>query len=58
MINYIKNISPTELIIITLILIVLFGGKIITRLARTSGEAVKEVKNIKKEFKKAVEDEN
>ncbi len=57
MFDFIKNISPTELIIIVLILIVLFGGKAIAgRLAKTSGETVKEIKKIKKEFTKAMED--
>ncbi len=58
MFNIIKNISPTELIIIVLILVVLFGGKLITRMARMSGETVKEVKKVKQEFTKIVNDEN
>ena len=56
MFDFIKNISPTELIIIVLILLVFFGGKAITNLARTSGETVKEIKKIKKEFTDAIED--
>ena len=56
MLDFIKNISPTELIIIVLILVVLFGGKAIAgRLAKTSGETVKEIKKIKREFTKAIE---
>ena len=58
MFNFRQNIGPTELIIIVLILLVFFGGKLITSLARTSGETVKEVKNIKKEFTKAIEDDD
>ena len=61
MFEFIKNIGPTELIIIVLILIVFFGGRAITRLARTSGETVKELKKAKKEFTTALEledDEN
>lgn len=58
MFAFLKNISSTELIIIVLILIVLFGGKVIARLGRTSGETVKELKNIKKEFTKALEDDS
>lgn len=53
--DFIKNISPTELIIVVLILIIFFGGRLVTNLARTSGETVKELKNIKKEFTKAIE---
>ena len=43
------------LIIIVLILVVFFGGKAITSLARSSGETVKEVKKIKKEFISSIE---
>lgn len=57
MMNFIKNIGPTELAIIALILVIFFGGKAISRLARTSGETVKELKNVKKEFTKAMEDD-
>lgn len=58
MFDFIKNISPTELIIIIIILIVFFGGKVITGLARTSGETVKEIKKIKKEFTRITEDDS
>ena len=58
MFDFIKNISPTELIIVVLILIVFFGGRVIAGLARTSGQTVKELKNIKKEFTKAIEIED
>lgn len=58
MFEFIKNIGPTELIIIVLILIVFFGGKAITRLARTSGETIKDLKEAKKEFTAALEDDD
>ena len=58
MFNFINNIGPTELIIIVLILLVFFGGRVITGLARTSGETVKEIKKIKKEFTNAVKDDD
>lgn len=58
MFNFIKNIGPTEIIIIVLILAVIFGAKIITRLGKTSGETFREVKKIKKEFTSAIEDDN
>jgi TatA/E family protein of Tat protein translocase len=50
MLEFFKNISPTELAIIVLILVVLFGAKLMTNLAKTSGESFKELKKIKKEF--------
>lgn len=58
MFDFIKNIGPTELIIIVLILVVFFGGRAITSLARRSGETVKEVKKVKDEFTKALEDDD
>lgn len=54
MFDFIKNISSTELIIIVLILVVLFGGRAIIGLGKTSGETVKEIKKIKKEFTEAI----
>ena len=58
MFNFLDNISPTELIILAAILIFFFGNKITSRLARTSGETVKEIKKIKKEFMEAVNDDD
>ena len=57
MFDFIKNISPTEIAIIVVILIVLFGAKLIIGLGKTSGETVKEIKTIKKEFTKIVDDD-
>lgn len=57
MLNFIKNIGPTEIAVLVLILVIFFGGKAISRLARTSGETVKELKNVKKEFSRAMEDD-
>ena len=56
MFDFIKNISPTELIIVVLILVVLFGAKAIVGLGKTSGETVKEIKKIKREFTEAIKD--
>jgi len=57
MLNFIKNIGPTELIIIAIILVILFGSKVVAKLGRTSGETFKEIKNIKKEFTEAIQDD-
>ena len=46
MLDFLKNISPTELIIIVVILVVLFGSKIIVGVAKTGGETFKEIKKI------------
>lgn len=58
MFNFIKNLSPWEIGIIVLILVVLFGAKTVTGLARTSGKSFKEIKKIKKTFTAAVEDDD
>lgn len=57
MFNFIKNISPTELIILAVILILIFGSKIVTGIGKTGGETLKEIKNIKKEITSAVSGE-
>jgi TatA/E family protein of Tat protein translocase len=57
MLNFIKNIGPTELIIIAIILVILFGSKVVAKLGRTSGETFREIKNIKKEFTEAIQDD-
>lgn len=54
MLGFLRNIGPTELIIIGVILIVFFGSKKIVELGKAGGETVKEVKKIKKEFAGAV----
>ena len=56
MLNFLRNIGPTELIIIGVILVVFFGAKRIAGLGKTGGETFKEVKKIKKEITGAVED--
>ena len=55
MFDFIKNISPTEIAIIAVILIVIFGAKLVIGLGKTSGETVREIKTIKKEFTKAID---
>ena len=47
----IKNLGTTELIIIALILILLFGGKKIPEFIKGVGEAVKEFKKASKDDK-------
>lgn len=58
MFSFLSNIGPTELIILVIILIVFFGGRVITSLAKTSGESVKEIRKIKKEFTSALSADN
>lgn len=58
MLNFIKNISPLELGMIVLILILLFGARAIVGLGKAGGETVKEVKKVKNEFISALEGDN
>lgn len=55
--SFLKNISPTEIIILASILFLLFGRKIFMTLGRTSGETLKEMKKIKKNFTEAISDD-
>jgi Sec-independent protein translocase protein TatA len=58
MFNFIKNISPTEVLVIALIFIVFFGSKIVTNIGKSGGETMKAIKNIKKSFSEAIEDDD
>ena len=48
MLNFIKNISPTEITILVIIFILLFGAKTFISLGKAGGSTLKEIKNIKK----------
>lgn len=56
MLDFIRNISATEWILIALIFVVLFGSKAVKNLGRAGGETFKEIKNIKKSFTEALEE--
>lgn len=57
MFDFVKNISPTEIIILAAVLMLLFGKKVFIALGKTSGETLKEIKKIKKNFDEAIEDD-
>ena len=44
------DLSPTELIIIAVIILFIFGAKRLPGIGKTLGETLKEVNNIKKEI--------
>jgi TatA/E family protein of Tat protein translocase len=54
MFSFLKNISTTEIVILVIILVLLFGAKTIVGLGKTSGETVRELKKVKKEFDEAI----
>ena len=49
-----KGIGTTELIVIAVILLVFFGGKAFSNLARDLGKSTKEIKKVKKEAEDAL----
>ncbi|KKU10220.1 MAG: Sec-independent protein translocase protein TatA [Candidatus Woesebacteria bacterium GW2011_GWB1_45_5] len=57
MFDFLKNIGTAEIVIIALIILLIFGGKKLTELARGLGESKKEFKKIKEEVKGVNEDE-
>ena len=58
MLSFLQNISTTEIVLVIAILLILFGPKLVRGLGRTSGETLKEVKKVKKEFTKALQDDD
>lgn len=56
MLDFIKNVGPTELIVVALILLLLFGRKVLVGIARSAGETLREVKKIKTGFTDVIED--
>jgi TatA/E family protein of Tat protein translocase len=60
MIAFVQNISPTQLIAILLIILLLFGAKRLPELARSFGKSIKEfkhaTKDIEKDFRSAMDD--
>lgn len=57
MLNFIKNITPTEFTIIALIIVILFGSKVAINLGKTSGETLKQIKKVKKSITDSIEDD-
>ena len=56
--NIVRNLGFKEILIIVLLLIVLFGSKRISALARNAGKSSKELKKTKKEYDEAVQEIN
>lgn len=55
MFNFIKNIGPTEVVILLALLTLFFGRRIAIAIGKTTGQTVKEIKGIKKELMSNVE---
>lgn len=57
MFDFIKNIGPTEWIILLCVLVLIFGANTISNVAKKGGETLKEVKKIKKDITDAAKEE-
>ena len=53
-----KNLGTTEIIIIAVVFLILFGGKKLPELARGLGQSGRELKKAKAELEKALTDES
>lgn len=51
-----NNLGSTEILVVAIVLLFLFGGKKLPEFARGLGEATKELKSAKKDFDKAVKE--
>lgn len=54
---FIGNVGTGELILIALVLLLFFGSKKLSELAKGLGQSSKEIKNVKKEWEKAIAEE-
>ena len=50
MLNFIKNIGPTELIVLSAVLTLFFGRKIDIAIGKASGQTLKEIRKLKSEI--------
>lgn len=51
-----NNISSSEIMVVALVFLLLFGGKKLPEFARGLGESAKELKKAKREFNKSMKD--
>jgi len=50
MFDFFKNIGPTELVLVAIVVFLLFGSKVLVNLSRRLGKSTKELREIKKEL--------
>ena len=55
MLNFIKNIGPAEWLVLALIILILFGRRFLVGIGKASGDTLRELKHVKKDFTDAVE---
>jgi Sec-independent protein translocase protein TatA len=56
MLSFLKNIGPTEIIVVVGVLLLFFGSSVVKMIAKSAGESVREIKKIKKNFSEPIED--
>ncbi|OGM11341.1 hypothetical protein A2V80_01420 [Candidatus Woesebacteria bacterium RBG_16_39_8b] len=55
--GFLRGLGTTEILIILGIVVLLFGGGLVRKVARRAGETTKEIKKAKKDFQEAVKEE-
>lgn len=55
MLGFLRNIGPTEIIILVAVLLLFFGSRVVKMLAKSSGESLREIKKIKQNFSEPIE---
>lgn len=50
MFDFIRNIGPTELIVVAIVVFLLFGSKTLINLSRKLGQTSREIKKVKEEL--------
>ncbi|MDO8503824.1 MAG: twin-arginine translocase TatA/TatE family subunit [bacterium] len=56
--GFLSNIGLKEIIFIGVVILIFFGGKKLTELARGAGETGRELKRIKKELKEPLDEKD
>ena len=51
-----QNIGPTEIIIVAVIVVILFGAKFLPKLGKNIGESQVEIKKASKELKEVIKE--
>lgn len=49
MLGFLRNIGPTELIVLFALIVFFFGSKIAMKIGKSGGETLREMKKLKKE---------
>ena len=56
MLDFLKNVSPIEIGVVVFVLFLLFGRKVVVGIARSAGETLSELRNIKTNMSEVVDE--